>query len=157
MLLLTNATWLRYYMKMSAIDSLINKLREKKLRKTKLRIFILKSMLNSPEPLSAEDLLGHLLKNKFQAHKTSVYRQLSALQKEKIIKEIQLGENKKRYEIYPNNHHHHFVCVDCGHIEDVESEKDLDNLESKITRERKIKIVNHSLEFFGHCANCNSK
>lgn len=117
-------------------------------------MLLLKTMLGRAKPLSAEDLLKAAAKHKFKTHKTSVYRQLSLLKEEAIIREIQLGERKKRYEIYPDNHHHHFVCVDCGRIEDVSAEKDLAGLEKKISQEKKFKIASHSLEFFGLCADC---
>lgn len=140
---------------MDNMDFLIKQLQSKKLRKTRLRMLILEAMFNSARPLSVEDMLNFVTKNKFGSHKTSVYRQLDVLQKEKIVREIQFGESKKRYEIYPEKHHHHFVCTNCGHIEDVDSEKDVDNLEKKITQEKKFKIINHSLEFFGLCNKCN--
>jgi Fur family ferric uptake transcriptional regulator len=80
---------------------------------------------------------------------------LLILKREQIIREVRLGENRKRYEIFPENHHHHLVCVDCGYIEDVDAEKDLYHLEKKIAQVKKFKVENHSLEFFGVCANCN--
>lgn len=112
-------------------------------------------MLKSATPLSAKDFLAAASKNKICAHKTSVYRQLAVMKKEAIVKEIQFGENKRRYEIYPKSHHHHFICVDCGHVENVNAKNDLVNLERKMTQEKKVKVVNHSLEFFGFCAHCN--
>jgi len=132
----------------------MKELKSKKLRKTKLRVFLLKTLLDSAKPLAVENLLNVLSRAKNEAHKTSVYRQLSVLKNEKIIREVQFGENKKRYEIYPDNHHHHLVCVDCGHVEDVNAEKDLTGLEKKIFQDKKFKVVNHSLEFFGICVNC---
>jgi len=134
----------------------MKELKNKNLRKTKLRVFLLKTLLDGAKPLAIENLLNVLSKAKIEVHKTSVYRQLSVLKNEKIIREVQFGENKKRYEIYPDNHHHHLVCVDCGHVEDVNAEKDLTSLEKKIFQDKKFKVVNHSLEFFGLCANCSS-
>ena len=118
-------------------------------------MLILEAMLRKAEPLSVEDLLSFVSKNRFQSHKTSIYRQLSLLEKEKVIREVQFGESKKRYEIYPDTHHHHFICTACGYIEDVESVKDVDALERKISKEKKVKITNHSLEFFGLCGKCS--
>jgi Fe2+ or Zn2+ uptake regulation protein len=156
MMVLTDATWLRYYRNMNDIEPILKKLKNTNLRKTKLRIFLLDAMLRSSKPISASDLLIMALKCKIKVHKTSVYRQLSVLKEEKIIREIQFGENKKRYEIYPENHHHHIVCTNCGNVEDIDSEACLKNLEKKIASEKKFKVINHSLEIFGHCASCKS-
>ena len=119
-------------------------------------MLLLGTMLNSAKPLSAEDLMEIAAKNRLKVNKTSVYRQLLTLKNGQIIRGVQLGENKKRYEIFPKNHHHHIVCTDCGYVEDVEAEQDLSGLERKIVQEKKFKVENHSLEFFGLCAKCNS-
>jgi Fe2+ or Zn2+ uptake regulation protein len=140
---------------MIMMDELVGSLKSKGLRKTKLRILLLEILLKSAEPLSAENLIEATIKKGVKTNKTSVYRQLLILKREKIIREVRLGENRKRYEIFPENHHHHLVCVDCGHIEDVDAEKDLCYLEKKIAQEKKFKVENHSLEFFGLCAKCN--
>jgi len=140
---------------MQNVELLIKDLSSKKLRITKLRKFLLQILLKNKEPLSVEDLISSLSKHKINVHKTSVYRQLDVLKKVEIIREIQFGENKKRYEIFSDNHHHHLVCNDCGKIEDIESDKDLDILESKIIKEKKFKVTSHLLEFFGLCAKCN--
>lgn len=128
----------------------------KGLKQTKLRALLLRTLLNSASPLSAKEILAIAAKNKIKANKTSVYRQLLTLKNERVVREVQLGENQKRYEIFPENHHHHIVCLDCGQIEDVETEGDLAVLERKIGREKKFQVQNHSLEFFGICAGCRS-
>jgi len=140
---------------MQNVELLIKDLSSKKLRITKLRKFLLQILLKNKEPLSVEDLISSLSKHKINVHKTSVYRQLDVLKEVEIIREIQFGENKKRYEIFSDNHHHHLVCNDCGKIEDIESDKDLGILESKIIKEKKFKVTSHLLEFFGLCAKCN--
>ena len=140
---------------MQNVELLIKDLSSKKLRITKLRKFLLQILLKNKEPLSVEDLISSLSKHKINVHKTSVYRQLDVLKKVEIIREIQFGENKKRYEIFSDNHHHHLVCNDCGKIEDIESDKDLGILERKIVKEKKFKVTSHLLEFFGLCAKCN--
>jgi len=140
---------------MQNVELLIKDLSSKKLRITKLRKFLLQILLKNKEPLSVEDLISSLSKYEINVHKTSVYRQLDVLKKVEIIREIQFGENKKRYEIFSDNHHHHLVCNDCGKIEDIESDKDLGILERKIVKEKKFKVTSHLLEFFGLCAKCN--
>lgn len=153
--LLTNATRLRYRMDVMTLDDLIIDLRSKGLRITKLRALLLKAMLDGAEPLSADALMKIVARDGFGVNKTSVYRQLLTLKNKQIIREVWLGENKKRYEIFADDHHHHLICVGCGQIEDIEAESDLCLLERKIAREKKFKVENHYLEFFGRCANCS--
>lgn len=124
------------------------------MRMTKLRKVLLETMLKSKIPLSVEGLLMSLARQKLKTHKTSIYRQLETMKREKVIKEIRLGEMKRRYEIYPDNHHHHLVCIHCEEIRDVNTERDLDAIERKIAKEKKFIVIDHSLEFFGVCAGC---
>lgn len=131
-------------------------LQQKKLRVTKLRMRMLEILRACAKPISAEDILHSLSKDHFKIHKTSIYRQLVVLLREKIITEVQLGDKKRRYELYPDDHHHHVVCMDCGRVEDVPSERDVDEFEKKLAQEKQFKVIHHSLEFFGICAKCNS-
>jgi len=154
--MLTNATKLRYHTYMNDVQSMIEDLRNKKLRITKLRKSILKILVDTNTPILVSDLLKFLSKLNLRSHKTSVYRELAVLKKHGVIQEVQFGENKKRYEIKPTNHKHHLVCTGCEDIEDIVLEKDLDKQELKIMREKNFKVTSHSLEFFGLCASCNN-
>lgn len=143
-------------MHMHSLQHLIENLRDKKLRITKLLKSTLEILIDTNIPISVSDLRSSLSGLNLKIHKTSVYRELSVLKKQGVIQEVQFGENKKRYEITQTDHHHHIVCIDCNKIEDVALEKDLDNHEQKIMRQKNFKVLNHSLEFFGLCASCNN-
>lgn len=137
-------------------DQILAILKEKGYRFARIRKAILDLLVKSPHPLSSPDIQQLLSKKKIDANKTTVYRQLAFLKEQNLIRELQFKDNAKRYEIVTKNHHHHIVCVDCGHIEDVEAEKDLYYLEKKIAQEKKFKVENHSLEFFGICQKCQT-
>jgi len=125
-------------------------------RGTLARKHILDSLKDATNPLSAADLLFAVSKTKKSVNKTTIYRQLTSLLAEGAIRELQLGEKKKRYELTPINHHHHLVCVRCEKIEHVELERDLAGEEKKIMQEKKFEVLTHSLEFFGRCAECRT-
>lgn len=125
------------------------------LRPTKLRQAVLNVLSASQEPLSVPDILIKLKTHKLNPNKTSLYRAFETMKKEGFINEIMLGENKKRYELADKSHHHHIVCKNCGSIEDIEMEKDLDMFEKKIEKTKNFKIASHSLEFFGMCGKCH--
>ena len=141
---------------MTTIEDIIEDLRSKKCRITKLRRALLEILSKDKMPVSVTELRIALLEAGIKVHKTSVYRELVVLKEQEIIREIQLGENKKRYELESLDHHHHIICIDCDKVEDIVLEKDLDIHEQKIMRQKKFKIISHSLEFFGLCAKCNN-
>ena len=123
------------------------------LRHSDVRDFILELISKDSKPLSVLEIINRMKKN-ISANKTTVYREINLLKKEGLILEIQLNERNKRYELSSKKHHHHIVCTSCNKIEDVMLDKDLEAQEKKIKKNKKFKIINHSLEFFGVCEKC---
>ena len=140
---------------MENINHLLGKLKNKSYRFSAVRNSILSSLSNNKEPLSVFDLQSMLKESKLSANKTTVYRELNSLKKEGIILEMQLGDNKKMYELANRNHHHHIVCTECGKI------KDFVGCGSKSIVNKALKqapdfaeITSHTFDFFGVCKSC---
>jgi len=138
-------------------DIIIKKLKEKGRRFSNTRKTILDLLIKIPKPLSSPDLQILFLKRGMGVNKTTIYRELSFLKEQNIVRELQFGDNTKRYEIMPDNHHHHIVCVNCEKIEDVELKRDLDREEKVIAQNKNFKVLHHSLEFFGICGKCQDQ
>ncbi len=115
---------------------------------------MLKIFLASRVPLSAVELNSRLAAVNITVNKTTVYREIDFLKKQEIIRELQFGDGKKRFEKWPDNHHHHLVCISCDSIECIEMEGCLEAEEKKILKENNFITINHSLEFQGICAKC---
>ncbi len=152
-ILLTNATKLRYNILMG-YRIIENLLKEKGYRLTIIRKALIRLFSRKEFPLAVVDILNFLKKQNFFPNKTTIYRELEFLKKQKIILELQLGEDKKRYEIAYGNHHHHLICVRCENIQDVEVYQELKEEEKYIEQNKQFKVLNHSLEFFGLCQRC---
>lgn len=142
---------------MRDINHILKILKEKGFRYSKTRKAILDLLMKSPKPLSSPDLQVLLLKKKMAVNKTTIYRELAFLGEQGIIREIQFDDATKRYEIMPDNHHHHVVCINCEKIEDIELERDLDVEEKTIAKNKNFKVLNHSLEFYGICGKCQDR
>lgn len=135
-------------------EEVINKIRSKGHRITKVRGLVAELFINSSEPLTAQDLILGLETLGLKVNKTTVYRELTFLLNTEIIKGIEFGDGVKRYELLQEEHHHHVICINCKKVEDVDLAMDLEKEEAKISKDKNFKILNHSLEFFGLCANC---
>lgn len=91
---------------------------------------------------------------------SSVYRNLEVLEQCGVVKRITSGGGHAHFELAEPllSHHHHLVCVDCGVIEDVrlddEIEELLDQHLNLIASRADFKPLHHSLDLHGHCANC---
>ena len=67
------------------------------------------------------DLLVSVRSSKTGVNKTTICRELDFLMGKGLIKEIEFGEGKKRYEIDSgSDHHHHLICLNCKKVEDVD-------------------------------------
>jgi Fe2+ or Zn2+ uptake regulation protein len=139
---------------MTEKTKILDKLRTDGYRLTRARQAIIDIFLKSPVPLSVPELMTGLKKRKLPVNKTTVYREVDFLKAREMVREIQLGDGLRRYELWSGGHHHHLVCVRCNHIECLELEECLGAMEKKITKDKNFKLIEHSLEFFGLCAVC---
>lgn len=135
-------------------NDIISKLKLEGYRITPARAKIIDIFIKSSSPISAIDLIQDFKKIKIDINKTTIYRELEFLLNKNLIREVEFGEGKKRYELEMGKHHHHLVCLNCKKVEDVDLEMDLSVEEKKIEKETGFKIKSHSLEFFGYCQKC---
>lgn len=134
-------------------------LKQKKLRTTPIRKLLIESLAKSPYPLSAIDIKLILQQQDTLCNKTTIYREIQSLVRSDLLKEVDFGEGKKRYEI-TNSHHHHLVCQKCKRIKEIDLdltkfEEQLLILQNKINNFSDFKINQHNLEFFGICKVCS--
>ncbi|MEL6397620.1 MAG: transcriptional repressor [Cyanobacteria bacterium P01_A01_bin.70] len=93
-------------------------LNERGWRLTPQREIILETFQNlaKGEHLSAEDLRDVLKDEGEQVSLSTIYRNLKLMARMGILRELELAEGQKRYEInQPSpHHHHHLICVRCS-------------------------------------------
>ena len=135
-------------------ESTLTHLKKQGYRITKTRRLLLEIFQSEPKPQTEIQLRQKLAQVGVSVNKTTVYRELAQLQGQHIIRQVNFSDGKKRFEL-DQGHHHHFICQNCLKIFDVNL-KDCKLLEKQINKQKKIHIINHSLEFFGLCAQCNN-
>jgi Fur family ferric uptake transcriptional regulator len=93
-------------------------IKDSKLRNTQQLSTILGVLKTSRRPISAAKLLSAAQKKAPSLNKTTVYRTLEKLVKDKTVEAIMLQEGILHYELrsHDENHHHHFVCSRCSKI-----------------------------------------
>lgn len=135
--------------------TVLQSLKEQGFRETKARKALVELLLKSSQPLAIAEIQNILKKTyKIETNKTTVYREISFLIEQKIVREVDFGDKKKRYESNISGHHHHLVCTNCGKIEDFELKQDLADEEKRIGQSKNFKVISHTLEFFGLCSTC---
>lgn len=123
------------------------------LRATPARMAVLDYLEIAERPLDIVSIFENLKKRKVNADIATVFRIINKFTDKGLTRKIEFQEGKFRYEITGNNDHHHFICENCGMIEDI-SDCNIENLEKDIARKKGLLIKKHSLEFFGLCKIC---
>ena len=106
--------------------------------------------------LSAEEVYVIVKQETPDIGLATVYRTLELLSELNVLKKMDFGDGRSRYEISEANashHHHHLICLSCNTVKEFEDDL-LDTLEEAIARKSKFTIVDHQLKFYGYCCDC---
>lgn len=141
-----------------SLEHLFISLEKKGERLTPVRRALLDVLVKKAEPISVPTLMQALKKRGYVANKTTLYRQLEALENLGVIRAIHFTERAIRYELVKvGDHHHHLVCTSCDKIQDIAFDEKISNYEKTILKKKKFKVLWHALEFFGLCTVCQKK
>lgn len=135
-------------------ETILERLRSDGFRITKTRRHVVEIFASEARPMSAQELLDALRKKKQRVNKTTVYRELEFLEEQEVVREVQLGQDRKRFELTDGPHHHHIRCLSCGIIVDVSIPNELSTATKHIQKQTAFKVLDHSLEFVGVCRDC---
>ncbi len=96
-------------------------LRERRLKATPKRLALLEVMLREPIFLSPEELREKLQRHGGRVGLPTVYRNLEELAMTGVLTKILHPNRQLYYYFCPNrSHHHHFVCLDCRTVADID-------------------------------------
>ena len=143
----------------AAIDAdFPNILRSLNLKITPKRLALLDILMNESSYLSPEEIWSKMKKQFGRIGLPTIYRILEELSERDIISKV-THPNRQLYYYFCLNrsHHHHFVCLSCRNVEDINFCV-LDELQEEVKRKLNGKVVSHILQVNGYCRNClNSK
>lgn len=130
-----------------------NKIALKKagLKVTLPRLKILE-VLQDPEfhHVSAEDLYKKLIDMGEEIGLATVYRVLNQFDDAGIVTRHNFEGGKSVFELTPQHHHDHLICLDCGKVIEFRDEF-IEARQRDISKKNNIKLTNHSLYLYGHC------
>ncbi|PZU94948.1 MAG: transcriptional repressor [Leptolyngbya sp.] len=132
-------------------------LNERGWRMTPQRETMLKTFQNLPESthLSAEDLCDLLEKEGEPISLSTIYRNLKLMARMGILRELELAEGQKRYEINQPapHHHHHLICVRCNKTIEFKNDSVL-KVGAKTADRSGYHILDCQLLIHGICPSC---
>lgn len=130
-----------------------DELQEASLKATPIRVAVMQFLESTEQPVDAQSIINYLKQKHVDADPATIFRMMNDFLEKGITRQIQLNEGKARYELSNKRHHHHLICTNCGKIKEVEGDF-LKQMEEEIYKDKKFKVKDHSLEFFGLCADC---
>ncbi len=137
--------------------SLKAELNEKGWRLTPQREKILHIFQNLPKGnhLSAEDLYNTLQQEGEAISLSTIYRTLKLMARMGILRELELAEGHKHYELnqpYPY-HHHHLICVRCSKTIEFKSDP-VSKIGAKTAQKEGYHLLDCQLTIHAVCPTC---
>ncbi len=126
------------------------------LKATPKRLAILALMDREGAYVSPEEIWLKLKKQFDRIGLPTVYRNLEELAAGGVISTVIHPNRQLYYHFCPNrNHHHHFICVACRKVEDVEF-CGLHNIEREVGERIGGTVLSHVVQVNGLCRDCSS-
>ncbi|MEL6604934.1 MAG: Fur family transcriptional regulator [Cyanobacteria bacterium J06614_10] len=128
-------------------------------RSTPQRQKVLSIFMSLPqgEHLSAEDLHKTLEQDGERISLSTVYRTIHLMVSMGLLRELELAEGHKHYELNrPLQEHHHIVCVHCNQTLEF-SEKSITEIGEKTVEAAGYHLLDCQLTLYGVCARCIEK
>jgi Fur family ferric uptake transcriptional regulator len=119
-------------------------------RNTKQKIAIRAAFVETDRPLSPEEVLSYAQRGTSDISIATVYRNLKTLVEEGWLVPVHLPGESPRYELSGKDHHHHFLCNDCGRVYELEG--CIAAMKPKLPRG--FRALSHDLLLYGICAAC---
>jgi len=142
---------------MSSSDTLIKALKKEGLRYTRQRQAIWDELSASDEHRDAEEIYLALYNSGLKVSRATVYRTIDVLVKNNLVRKLDLGDGRARYENKMDTaHHDHLICVQCGKIEEF-MDNVIENRQEVIVENFGYRLIRHIHQLFVICDECGSK
>ena len=137
------------------LNSMLGKLKEHNFRITPQRVAILNELASSDTHPSVENVYEQVKKNFPTTSRATVYKTVALLKELNEILELGFPDGGNRYDGNKPYPHPHLICTQCKKIVDPDLHS-LTEMTSELVLETGFKILNHRLDFFGICPDCQN-
>ncbi|MBC8447604.1 MAG: transcriptional repressor [Chloroflexi bacterium] len=138
------------------LDELISRLRERGYRLTPQRMAVLKVLARSEGHPSVEQIYEQVKVDFPMTSLATIYKTVTLLREMGEVLELGFSDDSNRYDGNKPYPHPHLICIKCRNIMDPEIGT-LSELPLEVAERTGYRIVNHRLDFFGICPQCQEK
>ncbi|WP_246325456.1 Fur family transcriptional regulator [Dissulfurirhabdus thermomarina] len=135
---------------------MLARLRERKFRITPQRLAVLKILSESRGHPGVEAIYRQVQRDFPTTSLATIYKTISLLKELGEVLELGFPEGGNRYDGNRPYPHPHVVCIRCRKIMDLDL-AGFEGLSREVSAKTGFRIVNHRVDFFGICPECQEK
>lgn len=133
-----------------------DELKKAGLKATLPRIHVLQLLLsNEGEHMSAEMVYRKLHEGGVDVNLATVYRVLTQFEDAGLVERHQFDATTSVFELKPEDHHDHMICVRCQKIIEYQS-PEIEALQEQIADAYGCQIVDHTHIIYVTCSECSA-
>ena len=138
------------------LNQMLSKLKEHGFRLTPQRLTVLKVLAVSEGHPAVEQIYETVRADFPTTSIATIYKTVNLLKQLNEVLELGFPDGSNRYDGHKPYPHPHVICTECKKIIDpnLGSLKDLTN---EVIKETGFQILNHRVDFFGTCRDCQSR
>ena len=140
---------------MISMDDIVARLRAQGERLTIQRRMVIEVLCAQGDHLAVQDIQARLDDRGTDLNETTVYRILQWLKAIGVVSQTDLGQRGIVYQIIGTHLHHHLVCLNCGHVIDMDDGV-IDALRGRLRQEFDFEPRIDHMAIFGTCQDCQS-
>ncbi|WP_294954085.1 transcriptional repressor [Sulfurovum sp.] len=130
-------------------------LKENGLKATFQRVNILE-VIEKHGHMSVEDIYEEVTKVHPSLSLATIYKNIILMQENAILTEVPIAGKKSKYELAKADHMH-FICTECGTVEDKMCLDQTDVIFHQLSEEKHFKLKQRQVNLYGICEKCQIK
>ena len=131
-------------------NKLTDILQKSGLRYTRQRQAVLDELNRVQDHRDVEEIYFSMKERGLNVSRATVYRTLELLVKYNLVRRLNLGEGKYRFENREGKHHDHIICLDCNKIMEFMNDR-IEMLQEEVAEEYGFTLTKHVFQLYGHC------
>ena len=135
------------------IDTLVKQMQAAGHRMTPQRQAVLEILTNSDTHPTVDQIYERVRIDFPMTSRATIYKTISLAKEMGVVMELEFSQGSNRYDGKRPYPHPHVICTKCKQVMDAD-DLEIADLKQQIIRKTGYRIVNHRIDFFGICPDC---